>query len=65
MKRMNQGAQFVPEHHQSILTLMISNLIYIPEFEGKLNPEEFLDWLSAVERVVKYKDVPEDKKSSS
>jgi len=33
-----------------------------PEFEGKLDPEEFLDWLSTVERVFEYKDVPEDKK---
>jgi len=34
----------------------------IPEFEGKLNPEEFRDWLSTVERVFEYKDVPKDKK---
>jgi len=34
----------------------------IPEFEGKLDPEEFLGWLSTVERVFEYKDVPEDKK---
>jgi len=33
----------------------------IPEFEGKLDPEEFLDWLSTVERVFDYKDVLEDK----
>jgi len=34
----------------------------IPEFEGKLDPEEFLDWLSTVERVFDYKDVPDDEK---
>ena len=34
----------------------------VPEFEGKLEPEEFLDWLSIVERVFEYKDVSEDKK---
>jgi len=36
--------------------------VEVPEFEGKLDPEEFFDWLHTVERVFKYKDVPEDKK---
>jgi len=36
--------------------------VEIPEYEGKLDPEEFLDWLHTVERVFEYKDVPEDKK---
>jgi len=36
--------------------------VEIPEYEGKLDPEEFLDWLHMVERVFEYKDVPEDKK---
>ena len=34
----------------------------IPEFEGKMQPEEFIDWLNTVERVFDYKDVPEDRK---
>jgi len=34
----------------------------VPEFEGKLNPKEFLDWLHTVERVFEYKDIPEDNK---
>ena len=34
----------------------------IPEFEGKLDSEEFLDWLSTIERVFKYKEVSKDKK---
>jgi len=34
----------------------------IPDFEGKLDPEKFLNWLSTVERVFDYKAVPEDKK---
>jgi len=34
----------------------------ILEFEGKLDPKEYLDWLSTIERIFKYKDVPEDKK---
>jgi len=36
--------------------------VEIPEFEGKLDPDEFLEWLSTVERVFEYKEVPEDKK---
>jgi len=36
--------------------------VQIPEFEGKLDPKEFLDWLHIVERVFEYEDVPEDKK---
>ena len=36
--------------------------IELPEFEGKLDPDEFLDWLQTVERIFDYKEVPEDKK---
>ncbi|KAK6933370.1 Zinc finger, CCHC-type [Dillenia turbinata] len=35
----------------------------IPEFEGKLEPDEFLDWLRTVERVFEFKDHPEDHKT--
>jgi len=31
--------------------------VEIPEYEGKLDPEEFLDWLHAIERVFEYKDI--------
>jgi len=36
--------------------------VEIPEYEGKLDPEDFLDWLHIVERVFEYKDVPKEKK---
>ena len=36
--------------------------VEVPEFEGKLDPEEFIDWLHTVERVFEYKDIPDDKK---
>ena len=39
--------------------------VKIPKFEGKLDLEEFLDWMLTVERVFEYKDVPEDKKVKS
>ena len=32
------------------------------EFEGKLDLDEFLEWLHTVERIFDYKEVPEDKK---
>uniref|UniRef100_A0A2N9IAJ9 Integrase catalytic domain-containing protein n=1 Tax=Fagus sylvatica TaxID=28930 RepID=A0A2N9IAJ9_FAGSY len=34
-----------------------------PEFHGGVNPEEFVDWLSTVERVFEYYEVPEQKKT--
>jgi len=30
----------------------------IPEFEGHLDPDPFLDWLWTIERVFDYKDIP-------
>ena len=36
--------------------------VEVPEFEGKLDPEEFLDWLHTVERVFQYMDISKDKK---
>jgi len=36
--------------------------VEIPEFEGELDPDEFLGWLQTVERIFEYKDIPEDRK---
>jgi len=36
--------------------------VEIPEFEGKLDPDEFIEWMHTVERVFEYKDVPNDTK---
>jgi len=36
--------------------------VEIPEFKGKLDLEEFLDWMHIVEHVSEDKLVPEDKK---
>jgi len=35
----------------------------IPDFEGNLQPNEFVDWLQTVERVFEYKEVPEEQKA--
>ena len=37
----------------------------IPEFEGKLDPDKFLEWLHIVEWIFEYKEVPEDKKTEA
>ncbi|KEH22650.1 Gag-Pol polyprotein/retrotransposon, putative [Medicago truncatula] len=34
----------------------------IPDFEGELQPNEFVDWLQAIERVFEYKEIPEEHK---
>ncbi|TXG63951.1 hypothetical protein EZV62_010945 [Acer yangbiense] len=36
--------------------------VEIPEFEGKMLPDEFVEWLNAVDRIFDYQDVPENKK---
>jgi len=36
--------------------------VEVPEFEGKLDPEEFIDWLKTIERVFEYKYILADKK---
>ena len=36
----------------------------IPEFNGGLQLEEFLDWIAAVEKVLEFKGVPEDRRVS-
>ncbi|GKC34528.1 reverse transcriptase domain-containing protein [Tanacetum coccineum] len=33
--------------------------IEIPEFTGKVHPDDFIDWLSTVERVFNVRDIPE------
>jgi hypothetical protein len=34
----------------------------IPDFEGELQPDEFADWLQAVERVFEYNEIREEHK---
>ena len=34
----------------------------IPGFEGKLDPDDFIEWLQTVERIFDYKEIPDDKK---
>jgi hypothetical protein len=34
----------------------------IPVYEGRIQSDEFIDWLNTVERVFEYQDVPEEEK---
>ncbi|XP_031375447.1 uncharacterized protein LOC116189849 [Punica granatum] len=34
----------------------------IPDFEGQMHPEDFIDWLAIVERVFDFKNISEEKK---
>ncbi|KAL9671729.1 hypothetical protein QQ045_009300 [Rhodiola kirilowii] len=36
----------------------------IPDFDGGLKAEEFIDWLSQVEEILDFKDVPDDRRVS-
>ena len=36
--------------------------IEVPEFEGKVDLEDFLDCLYTLERIFEYKDIPDNKK---
>jgi hypothetical protein len=36
----------------------------VSEFNGGLQPEEFLDWIAAVEEVLEFKGVPKDRQVS-
>jgi len=53
-------------HRYEILSLYlginISIKIDIPDFEGNLQPDDFLDWLETIEHVFECKEVTEEKK---
>ncbi|PKI65306.1 hypothetical protein CRG98_014270 [Punica granatum] len=34
----------------------------IPDFEGQMHPEDFIDWLATIERVFDFKNISEEKK---
>ena len=47
-------------HFLRHLQLGFDMKVDIPEFEGKMQPNEFIDWLTTVERIFDFKDVPEN-----
>ncbi|KAL6195223.1 hypothetical protein ACLB2K_030843 [Fragaria x ananassa] len=38
------------------------NLKDLPEFEGRMQSDEFVDWLSTVEQIFDYKHIPDERK---
>ncbi|PKU87302.1 RNA-directed DNA polymerase [Dendrobium catenatum] len=33
----------------------------LPEFEGRLDPDEFINWLHTIERILDYKEIPQER----
>jgi len=33
----------------------------IPEFEGKLDPDDFLEWMHIVERIIDFREIPKER----
>ena len=53
-RRPRIGRRFQPNQNDFRVEVM--------EFEGKLNPDDFLEWLHTVKRVFDFKGIPEEKK---
>ena len=34
----------------------------ILEFEGKMQPDDFIDWLTTIKRIFNFKDIPDNRK---
>ncbi|KAD4584904.1 hypothetical protein E3N88_22505 [Mikania micrantha] len=65
----DQGARSPPRHrHRTPPPPPVDPLralgfrLEIPEFEGRLQPDDFLDWLHTIERVFDIRHVPDDLK---
>ena len=48
--------------NQRISNYSLEFKVKIPEFERRLDSDEFLEWLQAVKRVFEHKEAPEDEK---
>ncbi|XP_042432727.1 uncharacterized protein LOC122019314 [Zingiber officinale] len=57
--RASRGPQF---RRDNVRNKSFDFKVDIPDFEGRNNPNEFIDWLNSVERVFEFKDVQEDSK---
>jgi hypothetical protein len=65
----NPFAERIVHRHQPLVQAQANRWesgfkLDIPKFSGALQPEEFLDWIVAVEEVLDFKGVPEDRRVS-
>jgi hypothetical protein len=53
------------QHHEQVHANQWGNRfkLNIPEFQGDLQPKEFIDWVLAVEEVFEFNGVPDEQKS--
>lgn len=58
----NDSSSSRSSHSHRRKTPMNDINVDILDFEGKLQPDEFVDWLQTVERVFEYKEIPEEQK---
>ena len=58
----NEEGHIRTRRSQRICNHSLDFKVEIPEFEGRLDLDEFLQWLQTVEIVFEYNDVPEDNK---
>ncbi|KAF7151070.1 hypothetical protein RHSIM_Rhsim02G0016700 [Rhododendron simsii] len=56
-----RGREIVAERHDS-RRWEAGLKVELPEFHGGLTPEEFLDWIAAIEETMDFKEVPENRR---
>ncbi|OMO92485.1 Retrotransposon gag protein [Corchorus capsularis] len=56
----NKQIQQVRDAQANYLNTFVPK-VQIPEFDGRGQPDDFLEWLHTVERIFEYQDVPENK----
>ncbi|GKV27101.1 hypothetical protein SLEP1_g36308 [Rubroshorea leprosula] len=60
VERVRRGQR--PQQNAAPKSTDLGIKIDIPDFEGRLQPNEFIDWLYTVECVFELKDIPDDKR---
>lgn len=53
------GGSFARDDKEKSGTRLTDIKVDIPEYDGKMDPDEFLDWMRTVERVFDYKQLTE------